>query len=231
MHIDLSIAAERIAMLYQLLDQAQVVEPKEDARPALQVKTGDITFQDVSFTYPGAKKPVLRDVSLRFEGGKLTALVGSSGGGKTTILGLLQGSFRPVGDHRDRRRFDPGCFAEFAAQKRFVSRSRSVPLRRDHRRQHRRIRRGDRPRTYVEAAKRATADGFIQQTKNGYKTQLRELSTNLSGGQSSASPSRARLLQECADRPARRTHLGLDTETEQQIVSPSARWPKDERPS
>ncbi len=38
MHIDLSIAAERIAMLYQLLDQAQV-EPKEDARPALQVKT------------------------------------------------------------------------------------------------------------------------------------------------------------------------------------------------
>ncbi len=36
---------------------------------------------------------MLRDVSLRFEGGKLTALVGSSGGGKTTILGLLQGFF------------------------------------------------------------------------------------------------------------------------------------------
>ncbi len=55
MHIDLSIAAERIAMLYQLLDQAQV-EPRRRCRPALQVKTGDITFQDVSFTYPGAKK-------------------------------------------------------------------------------------------------------------------------------------------------------------------------------
>ncbi len=73
------------------------------------------------------------------------------------------------------------------------------------------------PDRVVEAAKRATADGFIQQTKNGYKTQLRELSTNLSGGQKQRIAI-ARAFYKNApivllDEPT----SALDTETEQQI--------------
>lgn len=50
-----------------------------------------ITFNNVSFTYPGAgNEPVLKNVHLRFPVGKVTAIVGTSGSGKTTVLKLLQ---------------------------------------------------------------------------------------------------------------------------------------------
>ena len=50
---------------------------------------GDIVLEGVSKTYEG--KPVLQDVSLRFEEGKVTAIMGPSGQGKTTLLKILLG--------------------------------------------------------------------------------------------------------------------------------------------
>lgn len=51
----------------------------------------EITFNNVSFSYPGAgNEPVLQDITLRFPLGKVTAIVGISGSGKTTVLKLLQ---------------------------------------------------------------------------------------------------------------------------------------------
>ncbi|MBR0261991.1 MAG: ATP-binding cassette domain-containing protein [Selenomonadaceae bacterium] len=54
-----------------------------------------ISLVDVSFTYPKKKSPVLRGVNLEFQAGKITALIGESGAGKSTILKLLAGLLKP----------------------------------------------------------------------------------------------------------------------------------------
>jgi len=51
--------------------------------------TGTLTFRAVEFRYPGAQDPVLRDISLVVEPGKTTAIVGSTGSGKTTLINLI----------------------------------------------------------------------------------------------------------------------------------------------
>ncbi len=55
-----------------------------------------ITLADVSFAYPKKKSPVLRGVSLKFSAGKVTALTGESGAGKSTVLKLLAGLLEPT---------------------------------------------------------------------------------------------------------------------------------------
>lgn len=55
-----------------------------------------ITLDDVSFAYPKKKSPVLRDVNLKFSAGKVTALTGESGAGKSTVLKLLAGLLIPT---------------------------------------------------------------------------------------------------------------------------------------
>lgn len=50
-----------------------------------------LTLDHVSYTYPKASVPVLRDISMQFEAGKVYAVIGASGAGKTTLLSLLSG--------------------------------------------------------------------------------------------------------------------------------------------
>lgn len=73
-------------------------EPTEDDDPTRTVVLpsirGDIVFDDVSFTYPTGE-PVLAGVSFRARPGTVTALVGSSGSGKSTIVGLVAAFYRP----------------------------------------------------------------------------------------------------------------------------------------
>jgi len=63
----------------------------EDALP----ERFDIRFEDVSFTYPGTDKSVLRGVSFSIAQGERVALVGANGEGKSTLIKLLLGLFRP----------------------------------------------------------------------------------------------------------------------------------------
>jgi ABC-type multidrug transport system fused ATPase/permease subunit len=74
-------------------------EPAEDQDPrramALQKIYGEIEFDHVSFSYDGIRN-VLRDICFRAEPGTVTALVGSSGSGKSTIIGLLASFYVPT---------------------------------------------------------------------------------------------------------------------------------------
>lgn len=56
-----------------------------------------IEFQDVSFTYSGAKKPTIDHLSFKISPGEKIALVGENGAGKTTIIKLLSGLYKPTG--------------------------------------------------------------------------------------------------------------------------------------
>lgn len=65
----------------------------EDNKNKRKVKniTGNITFDHVTFQYPDAEAPVLKDLSLQIRAGETVAFVGSSGAGKTTILNMVIG--------------------------------------------------------------------------------------------------------------------------------------------
>ncbi len=54
-----------------------------------QLTGGVLTFDDVSFTYPGAESPVLEHISFTAEPGKTTAIIGSTGCGKSTLIHLI----------------------------------------------------------------------------------------------------------------------------------------------
>ena len=80
-----SVAADRVV---EVLEAESSVRPPES--PVTEVtEHGTIEFRDVSFAYPGAGHPVLDDVSFRVGPGETTAIIGSTGAGKTTIVNLV----------------------------------------------------------------------------------------------------------------------------------------------
>jgi len=74
-------------------------EPAEDSNPrrtiALPAIDGHVDFEQVRFSYDGVR-PVLHDISFHASPGTVTALVGSSGSGKSTIIGLISSFYTPV---------------------------------------------------------------------------------------------------------------------------------------
>ena len=79
--------AGAIRVLPIIDDKPEVVE-KIDAKD-LKLSEGKIEFQNVLFKYPNTNKEILNNLKLTFAGGKMTALVGHSGAGKSTILNLI----------------------------------------------------------------------------------------------------------------------------------------------
>ena len=59
------------------------------------ISKGSVQFDDVSYTYPGAEQPVLEHVSFEARSGTTTAIIGATGAGKTTLVGLLPGLYSP----------------------------------------------------------------------------------------------------------------------------------------
>jgi ATP-binding cassette subfamily B protein len=80
-----SVSADRIQ---EVLDTDPTVVPP--AEPVREVAThGALEFRDVGFCYPGAEHPVLSDISFATAPGQTTAIVGSTGAGKTTLVNLI----------------------------------------------------------------------------------------------------------------------------------------------
>lgn len=78
-------ADEAVGRLDEILSQ----EPMENTDIEKQPADAAVSFDHVTFTYPGADRPALSDVSFAVRPGQVTALVGPSGGGKTTVASLI----------------------------------------------------------------------------------------------------------------------------------------------
>jgi ATP-binding cassette, subfamily B, bacterial MsbA len=87
LNIDLNNALVGVRILYEVIDSPPG-EPDDEDRPPLKVTAARLEFADVRFAYH-ADAPVLRGMSFLAQPGKVTALVGPSGGGKTTVLSLI----------------------------------------------------------------------------------------------------------------------------------------------
>ncbi len=150
-------------------------------RPKLE---GQITFDDVSFTYLGTKTPALDRVSFSVPSGTMLGVVGRSGSGKSTLTRLLQGVSR---DYTGFVKLDGSDLREINL--RHLRQSLGVVL------QDNFLFRGTirdnilagRPGLTIEdavrAARLAGAEEFIERMPNGYETFIQEGSSNLSGGQ------------------------------------------------
>jgi ATP-binding cassette subfamily B protein len=87
LNIDLSSLLVGVRVLLEVIDSAPT-EPVDDHKPPLHVGAARLEFADVGFAYR-PDEPVLRGMSFLAEPGKITALVGASGGGKSTVLNLI----------------------------------------------------------------------------------------------------------------------------------------------
>ena len=84
-------AASRIL---PIVDTKNLIQDKNNSKD-INVSDGSIKFTNVSFKYDVNEKNVLNNINLDFEGGKMTALVGHSGSGKSTILNLIPRFYQP----------------------------------------------------------------------------------------------------------------------------------------
>lgn len=147
---------------------------------------GSITFQNVSFSYPC--RPgfnVLKNFTLKLPPGKTVALVGQSGGGKTTVASLLERFYDPTAgvvmlDGHDLRTLDPswlrGQVIGFISQEPVLFATTIMEN----------IRFGKLDASDEEvytAARKANAHEFISSFPDGYSTVVGERGTTLSGGQ------------------------------------------------
>ena len=103
-----AVCANRIG---EVLETAPSVDAPEAAASA-PVPAGRVEFDDVSFAYPGADDAVLHDLTFTVEPGTTTAIIGSTGAGKTTLIGLVARLFDVTAgsvrvDGVDVRDYDP----------------------------------------------------------------------------------------------------------------------------
>jgi ABC-type multidrug transport system fused ATPase/permease subunit len=87
LNIDLNSQLVGARMLLEIVD-SPASEPADDDKPALKLSTARVEFRDVNFAYR-VDEPVLKAMNFTAEPGKTTALVGPSGGGKSTVLALM----------------------------------------------------------------------------------------------------------------------------------------------
>ena len=148
-----------------------------------------LRFEDVTFTYPGAKEPTLRGVSLHLPPGHKLALVGENGAGKTTLIKLLTGLYRPSSgrillDGRELREWDRDTlrarigviFQDYVRYQLIVGENIGVGD----------VRAIDDPERWKDAAKKGLAEELIASLPKGYETQLGKWfdeGRELSGGQ------------------------------------------------
>lgn len=173
-------AAERV---FEIIDSPSEYDANAD-KPRLAPLRDSIQFENVSFVYPQANRPALKDVSLTVHRGEIVALVGSNGSGKTTLVSMLPRFFpltsgRILIDGQDTTQVGLRSLRE---QFSLITQD-SVIFPDSIRANIAYGRMGSTQAQIEEAARKAFADEFIRQMPEGYETVVGEHGATLSGGQ------------------------------------------------
>src|SRR6201993_3185048 len=182
LNIDLNSQLVGARMLLEIVD-SPATEISDDDKPSLKLTDSRVELRDVSFAYREGE-PVLNRMSFVAEPGKVTALVGPSGGGKSTVLALLLRFYEvSQGDILiDGQSISQVSRRSLREQSAYVGQD--VYLFRDSIRANIAFGKiGATEAEIVEGAKAACAHDFIMSFPLGYDTPVGELGTQLSGGQ------------------------------------------------
>ncbi|KAF8010919.1 hypothetical protein BT93_J1528 [Corymbia citriodora subsp. variegata] len=183
---DLVKGSDAVGSVFAILDRYTRIEPEDAEGHKPEKITGQVEIRDVDFAYPARPDVMIfKDFSIRIEAGKSTALVGQSGSGKSTIIGLIERFYDPLKgvvkvDGRDIRSYhlrslrmhialvsqEPTLFAGTIRENIVYGASENVD-----------------EAEIVEAAKAANAHDFVASLKNGYDTWCGDRGVQLSGGQ------------------------------------------------
>ncbi len=175
-----SASADRINEVLAM--EPSIVDTKDIV--STETSKGEIEFDHVTFSYPGAEQPALSDITFHAKPGQITAIIGGTGSGKSTLVNLIPrfydidaGSIRINGaEIKEMTQADVRSKIGFVPQKAVLF-SGTV---------NENIRYGKEDATPEEikhAAKIAQAADFIEQMKEGYESNITQGGSNLSGGQ------------------------------------------------
>jgi ATP-binding cassette, subfamily B, bacterial len=214
---------ERIQEVLQLESR---VRDSPDARPAPPLK-GLIEFDHVSFSYSG-DVPILKDVSIRIEPGKIAAIVGPSGTGKSTIAGLIPRFYDPQSgqvkiDGRDIRGYTLKSLRDqisLVLQESLLFRAtiwENIAY--------------GKPDAEIEdtvrAAEMANAHEFIMNLPQGYATMVGDRGQTLSGGQRQRIAIARAIVRNTPILILDEPTAGLDAASEQLVIDALNRLMKD----
>ena len=167
--------------LFELLDLKHPVEDAPDAVPAPSLSRS-IVLEGVRFSY--GERRALDGLTLELKAGQVTALVGGSGGGKSTVTSLLLRFERPQKGQLLLDGVDVDRYTAKSVREQFALVTQEPLLFHGTVLDNLRYARPDATREEVEAAaKVAHADGFIRSLPEGYDTRIGERGVTLSGGQ------------------------------------------------
>ena len=182
MQVGMERALVNARMIYELLDLEQKQGDAPDAKEA-HFTTGEVRFNNVSFRYV-EDMPVLQDLSFVAATGKMTAIVGASGAGKTTLVALLQRFYDVEDGTIEIDGQDISKVTKHSLRSSIAYVSQAPYLFEGTIRDNIRYGRPSATDSEIEqAAKLAAADEFIRQQPLGYDTPVGENGATLSGGQ------------------------------------------------
>ncbi|KAL3723213.1 hypothetical protein ACJRO7_035400 [Eucalyptus globulus] len=186
MTTDIARGSDAMKSVFAVLDRETNIEPDDPRGLKPEKISGHVEVRDVDFAYPARPGAmILKDFSIDIEAGKSTALVGQSGSGKSTIIGLIERFYDPLRgtikvDGREIKSYhlrslrqhialvsqEPALFASSVKENIIYGVSRAID-----------------ETEIIEAAKAANAHGFISGLKDGYNTWCGDRGVQLSGGQ------------------------------------------------
>ena len=207
-------AAKRVLPIIDIVNEVKDDQNFSD----IAIKEGNILFKDVDFKYDDTEKKVLKSANLDIEGGKMTALVGLSGAGKSTILNLIPRFYDP---NSGKIFIDNQSIHEvniYSLRKNISLVSQETTLFDDTVKNNIAYAKFDASDEEIMlAAKNSHADEFIQKLPNGYETIIGENGVRLSGGEKQRLSIARAMLKKSSIILLDEATSSLDSDTEEKI--------------